>query len=46
MVLNREGTKAENVINLNAESNKLSERENIDEDKEFNVAVEGLNRLP
>ena len=47
VVSNREGTKAENAIDLDAESDKFSEKAESEEDEEFeDVAVEGLNRLP
>lgn len=47
VVSNREGTKKENAIDLDAESDKFSEKHESDEDEDFeDVAIEGLNRLP
>ena len=47
VVSNREGTKQENAIDLDAESDKFSERQESEEDEDFeDVAIEGLNRLP
>ena len=47
VVSHREGTKQENAIDLDAESDKFSEKQESDEEEDFeDVAIEGLNRLP
>ena len=46
VVSNREGTKQENAIDLDADSEKFSERDEEDNEEFEDVEIEGLNRIP
>ena len=47
VVSNREGTKKENAIDLDADSDNLSDKGESEDDEDFeDVAIEGLNRIP